>query len=112
MQRRLDMNKHSNSNSSPSRRRFLSRSSALLLSTAGLSIAPFNILKGTSKEENILGHGSFKYKLWKDWGNLDPETTPVNNCHEMAIDKKGRLILLTDEVKNNIIIYDLSGKLL
>jgi hypothetical protein len=106
------MSRHSNGTLSPSRRKFLSRSSALVLSGVGLSIAPFNILKGKSKEEDILGHGKFKYKLWKDWGNLDPQTTPVNNCHEMVIDQKGRLILLTDEVKNNIIIYDLSGKLL
>jgi hypothetical protein len=78
----------------------------------GISVAPFNIRKGNLKEENAMGHGNFKYKLWKDWGNLNPQTTPVNNCHEMVIDRKGRLILLTDEVKNNIIIYDLSGKLL
>jgi hypothetical protein len=95
-----------------SRRGFLSQSSALLLSGAGLTFAPFNILKGHAKEDIILGHGNFKYKVWRDWGNLDPQTTPVNNCHEMVIDRKGRLILLTDETKNNVIIYDLSGKLL
>jgi len=97
---------------SSSRRNFLSRSSALVLSGAGLSIAPFNTLSGHSRPENILGHGQFQYKLKKDWGALDPAVTPVNNCHEMAIDQKGRLILLTDEVRNNILIYDLSGKLL
>jgi hypothetical protein len=30
----------------------------------------------------------------------------------MVMDKKGRLIMVTDEVKNNIIVYDKSGKLL
>ena len=30
----------------------------------------------------------------------------------MVMDKKGRLIMVTDEVRNNIIVYDQSGKLL
>lgn len=30
----------------------------------------------------------------------------------MVMDKKGRLIMITDETKNNIIIYDKSGKLI
>jgi hypothetical protein len=106
------MSRHVNRNASPSRRTFLNQSSALFLAGLGLSIAPFNILKGHSTAEKILGHGPFRYRVRKDWGNLDPTVTPVNNCHEMVIDQKGRLILLTDEVKNNIIIYDRSGKLL
>jgi hypothetical protein len=60
----------------------------------------------------ILGHGDFKYRVNKEWGNLNPSGTPVNNCHEMVMDSKGRLIMITDEVKNNIIIYDKSGRLL
>lgn len=60
----------------------------------------------------IIGHGDYTYKVDASWGNLDPEKTPVNNCHEMIMDSKGRLIMVTDEVKNNIIIYDKSGKLL
>ena len=30
----------------------------------------------------------------------------------MVMDSQGRLIMITDETKNNIIIYDKSGKLL
>ena len=59
----------------------------------------------------IVGHGDFKYKVHKYWGALDPGTTPVKNCHEMVMDSKKRLIMVTDETKNNIIIYDKSGKL-
>lgn len=58
----------------------------------------------------ILGHNNFKYILHKDWGNLSP-STPVKNCHEMVMDSKGQLILITDHIKNNIIIYDKSGRL-
>jgi len=62
-------------------------------------------------EKVILGHNDFKYTLHKDWGNLG-SSTPVKNCHEMVLDSKGRLILITDHTKNNIIIYDKSGRLL
>ena len=43
---------------------------------------------------------------------LNPDKTPVNDCHEMIQDKKGRILLLTNETKNNIIIYNKSGKLI
>lgn len=78
-----------------------------------MRIPNFNILKSKPDlEEDLLGHGEFKYKVHKDWGNLDASSTPVNNCHEMVMDSKGRLIMVTDEVRNNIIIYDKSGRLL
>lgn len=63
-----------------------------------------------SKE--IVGHGEYKYKVDREWGKLDPSNTPVNNCHEMVMDSKGRLIMITDHPKNNIVIYDKSGKLI
>lgn len=81
---------------------------------AGLAftLPSFNINKTPRLSEEIIGHGKFKYRVHKTWGNLDPSTTPVKNCHEMVMDKKGRLIMVTDETKNNIIIYDRSGKLI
>ncbi len=75
-----------------------------------MSINPYIPL--LAKQETILGHGDFKYKIDSAWGNLDPAKVPVVNCHEMVMDRKGRMIMLTDEVKNNVIIYDQSGKLL
>ncbi len=93
------------------RREFVVKSAAsLALASAGTA---FTILKSKPMNtEPIIGHGDFRYSVDTAWGNLDPATTPVNNCHEMVIDKKGRLIMVTDETKNNIIIYDKSGKLL
>ncbi len=70
------------------------------------------MVKANAKPAKIIGHGNYRYRVIEGWGNLDPATTPVNNCHEMVVDKKGRLIMITDETKNNIIVYDSSGKLL
>lgn len=91
-----------------SRRNFIKKS----VSTVALSLPVFNIISRPILEEEIIGHGKFRYRVHKNWGNLDPAKTPVKNCHEMVMDKKGRLIMVTDETKNNIIIYDRSGKLI
>lgn len=60
----------------------------------------------------VVGHGTHRYWVSPDWGKLDPATHPVNDCHEMVIDARGRIFLLTNETRNNILIYDRSGKLL
>jgi sugar lactone lactonase YvrE len=52
------------------------------------------------------------YRLDKNWSKTDPSRLPVNDCHEMVQDSKGRLILLTNETKNNILIYDTKGRVL
>ncbi len=91
-----------------SRRNFIKKG----LTTVALSMPVFNIISRPLLEEEIIGHGKFRYRVHKNWGNLDPAKTPVKNCHEMVMDKKGRLIMVTDETKNNIIIYDRSGKLI
>lgn len=61
---------------------------------------------------SIIGHNQYRYKLISDWGNLNPSNFPVNDCHEMVMDSKGRIILLTNETKNNILIYNKDGSLL
>ena len=63
-------------------------------------------------KEIILGHYSHKYRVVPGWGMLDSGKNPVNDCHEMVEDAKGRLIMITNETKNNVLIYDKSGKLL
>ena len=60
----------------------------------------------------MYGHNEMKFKLNTKWGALNPVKTPVNDCHEMIEDSRGRIILLTNETKNNIIIYNKSGRLL
>jgi hypothetical protein len=62
--------------------------------------------------EKVYGHNEKKYKLNINWGKLDNNVHPVNDCHEMVQDSRGRILLLTNETKNNILAYDKSGKLL
>jgi peptidylamidoglycolate lyase len=57
----------------------------------------------------VYGHNEMTYTLNTQWGALNPEKTPVNDCHEMVQDAKGRILLLTNETKNNVIIYNKSG---
>jgi peptidylamidoglycolate lyase len=60
----------------------------------------------------VYGHNEMKYTLNAQWGALNPEKTPVNDCHEMVQDSKGRIVLLTNETRNNVIIYNKSGSLM
>ncbi|MFH5833645.1 twin-arginine translocation signal domain-containing protein [Halalkalibaculum sp. DA384] len=66
----------------------------------------------SSPENDVIGHGDFRYRVEKDWAALDPARHPVKNCHEMVMDKRGRLIMITDETQNNIIIFNKDGKYL
>ncbi|MDH3244884.1 MAG: 6-bladed beta-propeller [Saprospiraceae bacterium] len=92
------------------RRQFV-KSSVIL--GAGTSVSPFFIGKMFSGEQKeIIGHGDFRYRVHKHWGDLAPSKNPVKNCHEMVMDSQGRLIMVGDETKNNVLIYDKSGRLL
>ena len=93
------------------RRNFLRSSGS---AAAGAVALPYFYI-GQAKpklSDEVIGHGKFKYRVHKAWGDLDPAKRPVKNCHEMVMDSKGRLIMVGDETKNNILIYDKSGKLL
>lgn len=94
-----------------SRRKFLKQSS---IATLGLLTHPMygSALSYSSNKDVIIGHNTHRYKVDMSWGDLDPLKTPVKDCHEMVQDSKGRIVLLTNHTKNNIIIYDKSGKLL
>ena len=60
----------------------------------------------------VYGYNGMQYRMDAKWGALNPAKHPVNDCHEMVQDKKGRIILLTNETKNNVLVYNKSGKLL
>jgi peptidylamidoglycolate lyase len=62
--------------------------------------------------DGIIGHGTHRYRVVKGWGALDPEKYPVRDCHGMVQDGQGRIILLTNHTKNNVIFYDKAGNLL
>lgn len=81
------------------------------ITAGGISCFP-ELLSAKGKEEIILGHNNKRYRIDPKWGQLDFTRYPVKDCHEMVQDSRGRIILLTNETKNNIIIYDKKGKLL
>lgn len=91
------------------RRNFIKNSG---LVTAGFASGIFNANHLFPYKDAIIGHNSHRYKIDLQWGALNSNFYPVNDCHEMVQDSKGRIILLTNNTKNNIIIYDRSGKLL
>jgi hypothetical protein len=101
-------------NESPVDRRSFLQQGAFLAATGAL-IPGFRFSIGRARprlSDTIIGHGDYRYRVDEGWGNLDPATTPVENCHEMVMDGSGRLIMVTDEPRNNIIVYDRSGALL
>lgn len=87
------------------RRNFIKNSS---LTIAALVIKPPMMMTG----DTILGQGNKRYKLDNNWSQADVAKYPVNDCHEMIQDSKGRILLLTNETHNNVLIYDKKGKIL
>lgn len=77
--------------------------------TLSLATLPY-IHRNLAPEEVILGHNDHRYRLDRHWGDLNPHVIPVKDCHEMIQDKQGRIFLLTNETKNNVIIYNKDGK--
>lgn len=87
------------------RRKFLQQSTF----AAGSFLIMKDIFAKTEGE--VYGHNGMQYRMDKKWGILS-EKNPVNDCHEMVQDSKGNILLLTNETKNNVLVYDKSGKLL
>ena len=87
------------------RRTFIKNSS---IAAAGLICQPSLAFR----EDPLLGQGNKRYRLDTHWSKADVAKNPVNDCHEMVQDSKGRIILLTNETKNNVLMYDKAGKLL
>ena len=90
------------------RRQFIKQTSLAVSSLAAMSS-----LNAMAKNEDIiLGHNNKRYSINTKWGELDFNRYPVKDCHEMVQDSKGRILLLTNETHNNVIIYNKSGKLI
>jgi peptidylamidoglycolate lyase len=90
------------------RRKFIQQSA---FAATSLAVIP-SFLSAKNNEEVVLGHNKKRYKLNTKWAQQDFARYPVKDCHEMVQDKKGRIFLLTNETKNNVIIYNKKGKLL
>lgn len=90
------------------RKEFIQNSGLLLAGTLIAKEKLFEIVD----DEIVYGQNEKRYKLVKDWVKTDAATLPVNDCHEMVQDAKGRIVLLTNETRNNVIFFDKKGKLL
>ncbi len=88
------------------RREFIQRTS-LVAGASLLSTQAFSTMN-----DDIYGQNEKRYRLDKNWVKAEPSNLPVKDCHEMVQDGSGRIILLTNEVKNNVIFFDKKGKLL
>jgi len=97
------------------RRNFMKQSALFAVAGSLLPQTVFSCknLDVAKRSDMIVGHGDFRYRVDKEWGVQDPSKTPVNDCHEMVLDSKGRIFMTTTgQNNNNIIIYDKSGKVL
>ena len=88
------------------RREFIKHTAVL---SAGFFIAKDLLAKNDSP---IYGHSNMRYRMDNAWSKADSLKNPVNDCHEMVQDSKGRILLLTNETKNNVLIYNKKGRLL
>src|SRR5688572_13059560 len=84
------------------------------LQQSAFTVASLVIMKDlfAKQKSPVYGQNGMHYRLDTKWGSLNPSKYPVNDCHEMVQDSKGRILLLTNETKNNILAYNKSGKLL
>lgn len=71
-------------------------------------------VRGWARSGNpvVVGHGDFRYKIDTHWCKADPTVHPVLDCHEMVLDSKGRIVMCTNETKNNILIFNKDGEVL
>lgn len=92
----------------------MNRRRLLTTATAAAISAPF--VRAQSKTAPlhgaIIGHGAHRYQVDLDWCQAKRETHPVKNCHEMVMDAEKRLIMITDEARNNLLIFDKEGRVL
>src|SRR5690606_5122660 len=73
--------------------------------------ASTRIVFGRAQPEQTYGHNGLWYRQVKGWGVLDANRFPVNDCHEMIQDDRGNIFLLTNETRNNVLVYDTDGRL-
>ncbi|HEU0119488.1 MAG TPA: hypothetical protein VFQ91_03110 [Bryobacteraceae bacterium] len=72
-----------------------------------MAAAPF-----VMAQRPVIGHGGMRYSVDTAWSLADASKYPVNDCHEMVQASDGRLFLLTNHKQNNVLVYDVGGKLL
>jgi len=86
---------------------------AILASATSIFAAPFvRSQSKTSFQGATIGHGEHRYQVDIEWCKAKRDQHPVKNCHEMVMDAQKRLIMITDEARNNILVFDKEGHVL
>ena len=93
----------------PTRRQLLT-SAAALAATSPLIAAPNLIGYAEDPEADIIGHGDFRYRANPHWAKINPFKTHINNCHEMVEASGGRLFMVGDDPRNNVIVFNKDGE--
>jgi peptidylamidoglycolate lyase len=65
---------------------------------------------GKTAVGEILGQGALRFRANRMWGLLDRARYPVKDCHGIAEDRSGRIVMLTNETRNNLIAYSKEGE--
>ena len=76
------------------------------LATHGDDTTPAGMMQD---DEPLLGQGAFRYRVLRGWGHLDRSQVPVENCHAITENRAGQIVLLTDDTRNNIVVYTKAG---
>ena len=77
-----------------------------LLFTAGFLCNAF------AAELAVLGQDDFRYRAVDGWAREALSKVKIKNGHGLAIDGAGRILFLTDDPQNNVIILNAAGELL
>lgn len=72
----------------------------------------FLTLQSAGLCQEILGQGEFRYQVVPGWAEKALSGVHVANGHGLAIDRAGRILFLTDDPRNNLIILSPEGMLL
>lgn len=97
---------------SHNRRQFL-KNGALLGVAASLPVTGMGIQSTHMvSKSNKIGHGDFTYEADHKWGSLNPDKHPVQHCHEMILDSRGRLVCSSVAGGHDTLVYNKDGKLL
>ncbi|MEI6411635.1 MAG: 6-bladed beta-propeller [Bacteroidota bacterium] len=94
------------------RRDFFNLGAALLLGAQLKLPEHSRPQKQRNMTEPIIGHGDFRYKINLDWGKQDPAKYPVKDCHELVMDRVGRIYMTTNDTHNNILVFNKDGLIL
>lgn len=91
-------------------RRTMLRATASAVAAGLGTVSSRPLAHGAAQADSpVLGQGAFRYREVDGWGQLDRAEVPVKDCHAITENRDGQIVLLTNDVRNNIITYDKNG---